>query len=57
MNGCSEIIRAAEDSARALVEQLESNRTDRFVIAETCFVVTRLDRNNKPLELVYYSIN
>ena len=36
MNGCSEIIQAAEDSARALVEQLEANRTDRLVIAESC---------------------
>ncbi len=35
-------------------EELQSNR---FVIGGYCFIVTNLDRKNKPLELVYYSIN
>ena len=29
--------------------------TNRFIVSDTCFVITRLDRKNKPLELVYYS--
>lgn len=33
--------------------ELQSNR---FVIGGYCFIVTNLDRQNKPLELVYYSI-
>ncbi len=34
--------------------EIQSNR---FIIAGTCFIVTRLDKTIKPLELVYYSIN
>lgn len=38
-------------------ELLETLHNNRFVIAGTCFIVTRLDRKNKPFELVYYSVN
>ncbi len=36
MSQCNEILKAARQSARALVKQLELNQTDRLVMAESC---------------------
>ena len=36
MSGCIEILKTAQESARALVKQLEFNQTDRLVMAESC---------------------
>eukprot|EP01048_Picozoa_sp_COSAG05_P040656 COSAG05_NODE_20963_length_275_cov_0.886364_1_plen_37_part_10 len=36
MSQCNEILKAAQQSARALVKQLELNQTDRLVMAESC---------------------